>query len=327
MDTSNANLDKFANFDVIQTAYKKVQDYEIRADFVIPKSKFTGKRPVIVRFHGGGLITGDSLMKEWFPTWLLELAAKHNAVIATPNHRLLPESSSTEIYEDVEDYWTWLHSSTVADLLSSSVNPTELDFARVITAGESAGGLLSISLALSHPDEIRAATGSYPAIDMASVHFGGPSPPPLEPPLPATLVRDHESKIQPGDVVSTGLSLERFQLMIAAIHFGDLTGLYERGTKGQPRGRFYPIEKLDEPGVKLPRGGISIMHGGQDTFVPVDGVEKFVQKARAVARAQTAESKIILTVRDGMHGFDLETPLNEQWLSDHLAVSVKAWLE
>ncbi|KAI9039368.1 uncharacterized protein KD926_009511 [Aspergillus affinis] len=327
MATSIVNLDKFANFDVIQTTYKKVHDHEIRADFVIPKFKSTGKRPVIVRFHSGGLVCGDSLMKEWFPTWLLELAAKHNAVIATANHRLLPESSSTEICEDVEEYWTWLHSSTVADLLSSSVNPTELDFTRVLSTGESAGGLLSINLALSHPDEFRAAMGSYPALDMASAHFGGPSPPPLEPPLPATLVRDHESKIQPGDVVSTGFSLERFQLMMAAIHFGDLKRIYERGTEGQPRGRFYPLEKLDEPDVKLPRGGITIMHGRQDTIVPVDGVERFVQKAREVARGQQAEGKIALTVRDGIHGFDIETPLEEQWLSDHVAVPVKAWLE
>ena len=225
------------------------------------------------------------------------------------------------------DYWTWLRSSTVADLLSTSVNPTEIDFTRVLSAGESAGGFLSVLLALSHPDEIRAATGSYPALDLASEHFGTPSSEPLEPPLPATLVQDHESKIQPGEVFSTGLSMERFQLMIAAIHFGDLKRLYERGAEGQPRGRFYPLEKLDEPDVKIPRGGIAFMHGAQDTIVPLDGVEKFVQKARRVARRQLAEDKIILTVQDGWHGFDLETPLSEPWLTDHLALAVKAWLE
>lgn len=56
MDTSQLNANKFANFDIIQTTYKKVNDHEIRADFVIPKSEFKGKRPVIVRFHGGGLV-------------------------------------------------------------------------------------------------------------------------------------------------------------------------------------------------------------------------------------------------------------------------------
>lgn len=266
-------------------------------------------------------------MKEWFPTWLLELAARHNAAIATPNYRLLPESSSTDIWEDVEDYWTWLHSSTVAEMLSTSVNPTELDFTRVLATGESAGGLLSLNLGLSHPDEIRVVTGCYPSLDLMSEHFGAPSSEPLEPPLPATLVRDHEAKIQPGDIFSTSLSLDRFQLMVAAIHYGDLKRLYERGTENQPRGRFYPLEKLDEPGVKFPRGGIALMHGRQDTIVPVDGVEKFIDKAREIARRQAVEDRIALTVQDGWHGFDIELSLDEPWLRDHLAGPVQIWLE
>lgn len=50
---------RFANFNVIQANYKTVGDHNIRADFLVPKSlteKGSGKRPVIVRFHGGGLV-------------------------------------------------------------------------------------------------------------------------------------------------------------------------------------------------------------------------------------------------------------------------------
>ncbi|KAA8647162.1 hypothetical protein EYZ11_003865 [Aspergillus tanneri] len=309
-------MDLLDGFDLIQTPYKTVGNHEIRADFLIPKSSFTGKRPVIVRFHGGGLIGGDSLIMGWFPRWLLALAKKHHAVIASANYRLMPESTSPEIFQDIEDFWTWLHSSTAAEILS----PTTVDLTRVITAGESAGGLLSISLALAHPDEIRAATASYPMVDVAAPHFRTSKPALLQQPQPESLVADHEGRIQPGDICSSGGSEERINLMLAVLQYGDLNRFYERGTEGFPRDARYPLERLDRSGVRMPPGGMAILHGRQDTVVPLDGVQRFVDKAREVLG-----DGIRLTVRDGIHGFDLETPLEEWWLSDHLKGVIEGW--
>jgi cephalosporin-C deacetylase-like acetyl esterase len=53
---------KLAGFNLLQTHYKQVGDHAIRADFIIPRSTFTGKRPVIVRFHGGGLVSLPPLL-------------------------------------------------------------------------------------------------------------------------------------------------------------------------------------------------------------------------------------------------------------------------
>lgn len=47
---------KLAGLDLIQTTYKKVNDHEIRTDILIPQKPHTGKRPVLIRFHGGGLV-------------------------------------------------------------------------------------------------------------------------------------------------------------------------------------------------------------------------------------------------------------------------------
>ena len=53
---------KFSSFSILQTEYKKVHDHGIRADLLIPKSiTAEGKRPVIVQFHGGGLVLIDYL--------------------------------------------------------------------------------------------------------------------------------------------------------------------------------------------------------------------------------------------------------------------------
>ncbi|KAF9894513.1 hypothetical protein FE257_006397 [Aspergillus nanangensis] len=320
---------KLAAFDLVQTPYKKVGDHEIRADLIIPQSDFKGKRPVIVRFHGGGLITGDSLTMEWFPQWLIDLAQKHNAIIASANYRLMPESTSLDIFDDVEDFWTWLHSSTVAKLLASRPTPTSLDLTRILTAGESAGGLLSVCLALSHPDEIRAATASYPCVDMASTHFSTPSPipPVMDPPITASFVGDFLAQIQPGTVRSSAAIPDRFDLMIAAIYFGNMTALYERGVEeASKRALRYPIEYFDQADAKLPVGGVSILQGIEDEIVPMDGPEKFVAKAREVMRGKPGGDKIVLTLREGAHGFDGEVSLSEKWIQDHLRVAVDAWL-
>jgi len=56
MSTSDGKLEPF---NLIQTDYKKVGEHGIRADILVPKAPFTGKRPVILRFHGGGLVSDD----------------------------------------------------------------------------------------------------------------------------------------------------------------------------------------------------------------------------------------------------------------------------
>ncbi|KAE8386365.1 hypothetical protein ETB97_011581 [Aspergillus alliaceus] len=329
MAVSIASHEKLVGFDVLQTSYKKIGDHEIRADFVIPHSEASGKRPLIVRFHGGGLITGDSLCMEWFPHWLLDLAKKHNAVIASANYRLLPEATSLDIFEDVEDFWTWLHSSEVAKFLSSRVDHVTLDLDRIITAGESAGGLLSISLGLAHPDKIRAATATYPGLDMASAHFSTPSPTPLtDLPITESLVDEALAQVKPGAIRSSVHLPDRLDLMLAAIQYGRLTDLYERGIDSSLHREIrYPLEKLDQPDAKVPRGGIAIIQGLQDIIVPAEGNEKFVQKARQVMKGQLGSDKILLTLRDGGHGFEVETRLEEEWVQEHLKEAVEAWLE
>ncbi|KAL5360243.1 Alpha/Beta hydrolase protein [Aspergillus floccosus] len=321
--------DRLAGFDLLQSPYKTVGDHEIRADFIIPQSDYTGKRPVIVRFHGGGLVTGDSLFLEWFPLWLFDMARKYNAVIVSPNYRLMPEATSLEIYEDVEDFWVWLHSPVVAQLLANTPQQTELDLSRILTAGESAGGLLSIYLGLAHPEAIRATTAAYPCVDMASTHFSTPAPAPLtDPPLPASFVADFLAQVQPGSVRSSAIPPERLDLMIAAIHYGDLLALYERGTEHSPqRAVRFPLEKLEQPGARLPRGGIAILHGVLNMVVPKEGSEKFIRKAGDMMRGTPGGDRLVLTLREGEHGFDNDTPLEEPWLQDHLRQAIEAWLE
>jgi pimeloyl-ACP methyl ester carboxylesterase len=115
--------------------------------------------------------------------------------------------------------------------------------------------------------------------------------------------------------------------MVAAIYYGALGQFYEDGADGSPRELRYPLEWFDRPDVKIPRGGIAILHGLQDAVVPVEQSEKFVEKAREVMKGKPGGDKIVLTLREGDHGFDVEAPLEEEWLSSHLKKAVEAWME
>ena len=47
---------KLDGFDVLQTPYKTIGDHEIRTDILVPQAAHQGKRPVLIRIHGGGLV-------------------------------------------------------------------------------------------------------------------------------------------------------------------------------------------------------------------------------------------------------------------------------
>ncbi|KAJ9246432.1 hypothetical protein DTO207G8_8970 [Paecilomyces variotii] len=329
-EAPEAGREKIANFHLIQLDYKQFGGHGIRADILIPKAPFQGKRPVIARFHGGGLIAGDSMYLDWMPQWLLQLANRHSAVIVSPNYRLLPEATGVDILDDIEEFWSWLHSPSLAETLKNHESKTELALSRIITAGDSAGGLLSIYLALSHPDEIRAATAAYPMVDMREPSYHTPPNRMMfgTPPLPASTITDHLAKMKPEDAALTYPPPERFPLFIAAMQHGRVLEFYERGSENSPRkDDLFLVERLEKEGAKLPRGGICIFHGTEDSVVLARGSERFIAKAKEVMKGKQGGDKLVLALRPGEHGFDGDTNLDDQWLKEALELAVEAWLE
>jgi acetyl esterase/lipase len=53
-DTTPAN--RFDSFHVFRTSYKKIGAHEIEVGILVPKDVKPGKYPVMVKFHGGGLV-------------------------------------------------------------------------------------------------------------------------------------------------------------------------------------------------------------------------------------------------------------------------------
>lgn len=267
---------------------------------------------------------GDTFFMPFWPHWLSDLAHLHGAVIISPNYRFMPDSTSAQILDDVDDFWDWVHSPVLVDLLSKHSTPTKLDLDRILTAGESAGGLLSVYLALSRPGEIRASTAAYPWVDPGSEVFMIPRKEPcFGQHIPQSVIPAFMEGVKTGTAESDLVGEDRLKSMLAAIEHGQLGSMYARGSEGVPRERLYPMAKLEQPGVQVPRGGIAVLHGRQDSIVPLVDSERFVERAREV----TGNEGVRLTVRDGEHGFDCEFRFEEPWVREALRVAVEAWME
>jgi cephalosporin-C deacetylase-like acetyl esterase len=47
----------YAKFDISKTAYKVVNNQEIKAYVLTPKNISSGKHPIVVKFHGGFFVS------------------------------------------------------------------------------------------------------------------------------------------------------------------------------------------------------------------------------------------------------------------------------
>jgi fermentation-respiration switch protein FrsA (DUF1100 family) len=87
------------------------------------------------------------------------------------------------------------------------------------------------------------------------------------------------------------------------------------------------MKSLEKPGARIPRGGLAIIHGKQDSVVPASDTEKFVARAREVFKGAPGGDQIALTMREGEHGFDTVVRYEEQWIRDTFKDAVETWLE
>ena len=320
---------RFNDFNVFTTSYKRISNHDISVDVIYDKdltSPNSSTQPIIIRFHGGGLIAADSMFPDFFGCWLLELAKKNGAVIVSANYRLLPESNVSDILEDLNDLWSWVHSSLPTFLKTSSGGAVACDPTRILTTGESAGGYLAVQLALDHPKEIRTFLGQYPMLDMKSRWFTQSFEKSIFglPQLPKTVVSDHLTKVRAqevadGDhkiVASADPQFDRGPLMFCMIQhglFGEYFDMNER--------RQFPVDRIED-GNRLPAAGGLIWHGEKDSVVPVEGSILFSD----TVNKHNPDAKLKLIVRPGDHGFDGTAKLGDEWLDEAVRPYVTAWL-
>ncbi len=75
----------------------------------------------------------------FYASWIMDYAIAHEAIVVSPNYRLLPESTGLEIMDDLSDCWKWTKGGLQPLVSSNTEGQVEVDLSKILVQGESAG--------------------------------------------------------------------------------------------------------------------------------------------------------------------------------------------
>lgn len=305
---------KFSSFRVTSAAYKVVNDdQEIKLYVLIPKNVHTGKRPLMIHFHGGFLIAGHAIYPEWNAQWSLDYATSNSAIRISVNHRLLPESNGHDIMSDIRDAWNWIENDLSAYLkkIGSDITP---DYEKILAYGESAGGYLAIQSGLMKPDLVKAVIAAYPMTYLDSPYYTVATTdksPMGAPQLPREVLDAHLASTK---TIATGaFPPERMPLALVILQHG----LYPKYMGDDDA--FYPAKTVEKM-TKAPF--LFLYHGSEDSAVPCEQSRDFVK----LWGSKFGDQSVVGKFEPGDHGFDGTATLETEWLKHGLSEVTKTWI-
>jgi len=287
---------------------------------LLPKSATLGHLPVLIHFHGGFFFTGSALFPDWNTQWNLSYILQHNAIRVSANYRLLPESTGLDILSDIKSVISWVEHDLEPYLRSVGLQISP-DLSKVAVYGDSAGGYLAIQAGLQRPDLIKAIIGAYPityldgpwymAASTTKSPFGAPQ-------IPQSVLNDYllNMKRYPGKIVTEATPRARMDIAFACLQGGRYGELFGREEQ------LLPARMIEKMGVGNKMPYLFILHGRQDSAVPCEESERFIELWSSRFGAHATKGAF----EDGEHGFDGEASLESEWLKDALVGVTEAWL-
>lgn len=255
---------------------------------------------------------GTALYAPWFAAYLVPFLHKNNAIAVLPNYRLAPENNGDDILQDIADFTTWFTSS-LPTYLASKEPSLELDFSKVLVSGESAGAWLALQAVLSlPPSTFKACLVHYPVLSTIPTKpddiIGGESLPPKE------VLDEFLANLKPGSVISSATPPARDFVAPMLRAYGRWGEYFGTGK------HLMPYTTLEDAKFFVPT---HIMHGKDDSNVPVGLSHAFVEKARKLF----PDTRIEIVTPDGEHGFDGKIyEEDESWLAEFLRKVEEDWL-
>lgn len=237
---------------------------------------------------------------------------RNKAIAVLPNYRLAPEHTNNDDLEDIADFATWFRSS-LPTYLASEEPSIELDFSKVLASGDSAGGWCALQSISSLPQStFKACLIHYPVTNVIPTSpddtLCGEAIP------PKVVLEEFLAGIVSGTIISSAMPPARLwvaPMLRAHGRWGEFfgTGKYSM-----------PDTRLDDATFFVPT---HIIHGRDDSVVPVTWSHAFVEKAMRIF----PETRFSLVTPPGDHGFDAEMyEEDEPWLGELLKAAEEDWL-
>ncbi|KAM0750108.1 alpha/beta-hydrolase [Meredithblackwellia eburnea MCA 4105] len=156
--------------------FKTVGSLQIEADVFLPQDESKKDLPILLWFHGGGLLMS---MRKGIGPHLRRAASKYGLCVVSADYRLAPQMSVPSIIEDVRDAAVWTRGE-----LPKLLGEGKVDVDRLVVSGGSAGGYLALmagspKLGISPPP--KAIIAVYPITNPFGPFFQTP-----QRPVPAT---------------------------------------------------------------------------------------------------------------------------------------------
>lgn len=164
----------------------------------------------------------------------------------------------------------------------------------------------------------------YPMLDMLSDYYCRPFSKPIcgVPNFPDSVVYDFLKTRSGNHSITEADPPSRLEFALAAVQ----TGRYQQMLGNDPE--LFPLERIRRKGLPPKVGGSGsafpptfILHGKQDSAVPVSGTQKFVK----ILKEADPTVQLHVAIRPGDHGFDATATLDEPWLRQGLDFIANAW--
>ena len=244
--------------------YKQVGDVKIDLDLYLPPSP--KDLPLLVWFHGGGLLQGS---RASVAPHMLAGVDTYAYALVSADYRLAPQVAVDEIVQDVLDCLAFVRSA-----LPGRVGTGIIDAGRLAVSGSSAGGYLALLAGLYAQPGPKVVLPIYPITNPLGQFFTTPQPYPrgkVEESVVAPFL-DRGATPVSFNVESSPRS-NMYGYMLQEANLADLLSVSRTGSK------FLVAEQIARRGAYVP---CYIVHGDADQFVGVEQADEVVEALRVI---------------------------------------------
>ncbi|MGD9854886.1 MAG: alpha/beta hydrolase [Planctomycetaceae bacterium] len=263
--------------------FREVDGHQVLADVYRPEGD--GVCPVIVWIHGGALIMGS---REGVHPQVRDLAEAKGYAIVSIDYRLAPETKLPELISDIEAAFQWIGGDGAQQF---HLNPD-----RMVVAGGSAGGYLTLVTGYRVTPKPRALVSLFGYGDLIGDWYSTPSPHPRH--NPKVITREEAQEQTDGTVISDARQRKGNGGTIYLYYRQN--GIWPQEVSGFDRAsiaeKIAPYEPVHNVTAEFPP--TLLIHGTNDTDVPYEESTMMAEQLE-----KHGVPFLLKPIENGEHGF------------------------